>query len=330
MPHSAPHHLFVFGPGFTAQPLIRVALAAGWTVTATCRRPETAVMLKDMGAVPVQFDDVGTASFAGVSHCLQSIAPKNGTRDGAPHGEMDGDPVLALYHDMLSASTDLRWIGYLSSTNVYGDHGGNWVDEDTPTAPTLDRGRRRVVAEAQWLELGRTIQQNVGPDLSISVDIFRLAGIYGPGRSAIDSLKAGTARRVIKPGHVFSRIHVDDIAAVLWAAMTRAASAEDQMRDLGGHDQLCVQGRGLGGAIYNLADRLPAPPQDVISHAAALLGVDPPAAIDFADAEMSPMARSFYAESKRVRATRIHDRLGVGLAYPTYREGLKAIMDGYS
>ena len=186
----------------------------------------------------------------------------------------------------------LRWVGYLSTTGVYGDHGGAWVDESTPVNPSTERGKTRVRMERAW-------RSGLLP-----MHVFRLAGIYGPGRGPFKKVLAGTARRVIKPDQVFSRIHVDDAARVLKASMERPDP----------------------GAIYNVCDDLPAPPEEVIAHAAELLGVPVPPAIPFDEAEMSPMARSFYADSKRVSNRKIKAELGVKLEYPDYRSGLAALL----
>jgi nucleoside-diphosphate-sugar epimerase len=208
-----------------------------------------------------------------------------------------GDPVIRLHGDDLRAAARLRWIGYLSTIGVYGDHDGGWVDEDTPANPASDRSQRRLEAEDAWLRLGR---DGAGP-----VQVFRLSGIYGPGRSAIDNLREGTARRIIKPRQVFNRIHVEDIAAVLSAA---------------------ASGRGAH-TVYNVTDDEPAPPQDVIAFAADLLGLPVPEDVPFEAANLSPMAATFYAENKRVRNGRIKSELDVQLKYPSYREGLRAIAD---
>jgi nucleoside-diphosphate-sugar epimerase len=208
-----------------------------------------------------------------------------------------GDPVLRAFADDLASAPRLAWIGYLSTVGVYGDHGGAWVDETTPVSPVTERSAARVAAENAWLALGARSGK--------PVHIFRLAGIYGPGRNALEQLARGTARRIVKPGQVFNRIHVDDIAAVL------AASIE----------------RRNGGAIYNLADDEPAPPQDVVAYAAALTGIEPLPETPFEAARLSPMAASFYGECKRVRNRRVKEELGVRLRYPSYREGLKALFD---
>jgi nucleoside-diphosphate-sugar epimerase len=208
--------------------------------------------------------------------------------------DSDGDPVLRNVRDQIaSRAQSLVWVGYLSTTGVYGDHKGNWVDEDTPLNPSTKRGQLRVEAEAEWLSI-----------TNLPIHIFRLAGIYGPGRGPFSKVRNGTARRIIKEGQVFSRIHVEDIAQVLAASIKQPNPR----------------------AIYNLCDDDPAPPEDVIAHAAELLGLPVPPAVDFKDAEMTPMARSFYAESKKVRNERIKKELGVDLLYPTYRDGLLSLL----
>jgi nucleoside-diphosphate-sugar epimerase len=191
----------------------------------------------------------------------------------------------------------LRWIGYLSTIGVYGDHQGRWIDEDCPVAPLSRESRYRVLAEAQWLEFGQAV--------GAPAHLFRLPGIYGPGgRSQIDALRAGRARRIVKPGQVFNRIHVDDLAETVIASMRRPG----------------------GSAVFNVTDDEPAPANDVVTHAARLLGIDPPPEIAFEDAELPPFAVHFYAECKRVRNQRIKQELGVTLRYPTYREGLAAVL----
>ena len=209
----------------------------------------------------------------------------------------DGDPVLAEWRDTIAENAgNFRWIGYLSTTGVYGDHDGGWVDEETGLTPTTKRGKQRVQAEGEWWHLAK--------EHTLPLHIFRLAGIYGPGRGPFAKVRNGTARRIVKPNQVFSRTHVEDIAQVLAASIAAPRP----------------------GRIYNVCDDLAAPPEDVIAHAAELLGLPLPPAEDFATAEMTPMARSFYAESKRVRNDRIKSELGVRLLYPTYREGLAALL----
>ncbi len=209
-----------------------------------------------------------------------------------------GTRVLARYSAAIAAAPRLRWIGYLSTTGVYGDRAGGWVDETTEPAPASDRGRRRVAAEADWRRLA---------DRS-AVDVFRLAGIYGPGRSAFDDLRAGVARRIIRPGHAFGRIHRDDIVQAVWAAMREE--------------------RPSGVRVLNLTDDEPAESADVVAEAARLLGVAPPEPVSFerACAAMSPMARSFWAENRKVSSALTQQALGLRWRYPSYREGLRAIL----
>ena len=278
--------LFVFGLGFTGMQIAKLARARGWTVGGTCTQADKAEQLRAVGIEAVPFD--GTAAVAlemvaTASHVLCTIAP--GTA---------GDPVLRHCADLLGKA---RWLGYLSTTGVYGDHGGGWVDEATPTNPTQPRSIQRLAAERAW--------QALGVRTGAAVDIFRLPGIYGPGRSPIDQVKAGVAKRIDKPSQVFSRIHVADVAQAVAAAMVRDGP----------------------GAIYNLADDLPASSADVMAFACELLGATTPPLVPWAEAapSMSAMARSFYAENRRVRNERMKRELGVTLLYPTYREGLRAI-----
>lgn len=278
--------LFCFGYGFSARAL--AALLPDAAIVATARSAEAAGELKSLGVEAVLFD--GTAplpvgALDGISHVLASVPPDD-----------EGDPVVRHCGEQLRAAGSIRWVGYLSTTGVYGDHQGGWVDETTPLTPAGRRGERRVTAERQWLEL-------FADRPGVSVQLFRLAGIYGPGRSQFRAVREGTARRLVKPGQVFSRIHVDDIAQVLKASIERP-------RD---------------GAAYNLCDDEPAPPQDVVAFAAELLGIDPPPEVAFEDADLSPMARSFYGESKRISNTLIKEELGVRLRFPNYRDGLRAV-----
>jgi nucleoside-diphosphate-sugar epimerase len=277
--------LFIFGVGYCGLEVGRLARAAGWRVAGTVREAAKARQLAAEGIEAHLFDGtapLGAGAFGDSSHVLCTIAP--GPR---------GDPALATSARWLRAA---RWLGYLSTTGVYGDHAGGWVDESTPAQPGQPRSVERLAAERAW--------QSVGQDSGAAVDIFRLPGIYGPGRSAIDQVRAGTARRIDKPGQVFSRIHVADIADTVLAAMSRSA-----------------------GAIYNVADDLPAPSSEVIAYACELLELPPPPLVPWDEAAptMSAMARSFYAENRRVQNDRIKRELGVGLRYPTYREGLRAI-----
>jgi nucleoside-diphosphate-sugar epimerase len=279
--------LFSFGHGYSARALSARLLPKGWRVIGTTRDAAKAEALRAEGVEPVTWPGGDLAPLAEATHLLISAAPDEA-----------GDPVLRQAREaILAAAPRLRWAGYLSTTGVYGDHGGGWVDEGTPLAPSTRRGRLRVEAEAAW----RALAEETG----LPLHIFRLAGIYGPGRGPFAKVRAGTARRIVKPGQVFSRIHVEDIAQVLEASMARPDP----------------------GAVYNLCDDDPAPPQEVIAEAARLLRLPPPPEEDFESAELTPMARSFYAESKRVRNDRIKRELGVRLRYPGYREGLAALLE---
>ncbi len=282
-------HLLVFGPGYSASALISTTVDKKWQASATWRREEAAQAILAQGAQPLAFStEALTRSDTqnSVTHILVSIAP-----------QPNGDPVLNSFKDWIAACPNLRWIGYLSSTNVYGDHDGDWVDETTATNPSLERGKRRLTAEKNWLQFGA--------DAHIPVHIFRLAGIYGLERNALTNIRKGKARRVIKPGQVFGRIHRDDIASALWLAANS----------------------GLESTIFNLADDLPSPPQDVILEAARLLGASPPPEINIEDAALSPMGRSFYQENKRVKNQKAKDMLGWKLAYPDYLRALPKILE---
>lgn len=273
--------LLSLGHGYSATALAALLIPQGWRVIGTTRDPARAASLAATGVEPLLWPQASLApALAQASHILISMAP-----NGA------GDPVLARHAAELAAARP-RWVGYLSTTGVYGDHQGGWVDESTALTPSTERGRQRVRAEQQWAATG------------LPLHIFRLAGIYGPGRGPFAKVRAGTARRILKPGQVFSRIHVEDIAQTLAASIARPNP----------------------GAVYNLCDDDPAPPEAVIAHAAELLGLPLPPAEEYASAEMTPMARSFYAESKRVRNDRIKADLGVRLIHPDYRSGLAALL----
>ena len=280
--------LLSFGHGYSAQALTDVLLPSGWRVIGTTRSAEKCDGILQTGAVPMLWpgSDVSDA-LANADALLISAAP-----------DANSDPVLVrLATEIAACAPQFSWVGYLSTTGVYGDHGGAWVDEQTPLTPSTERGRARVAAEAAWQAI---------PGLPLH--IFRLAGIYGPGRGPFAKVRAGTARRIIKKDQIFSRIHVEDIAQVLAASLRHPNP----------------------GAVYNLCDNDPAPPQDVIGYAAQLLNLPQPPAEDFETAEMTPMARSFYAESKKVRNDRIKDELGITLKYPDYRSGLKAMLPAQS
>lgn len=278
--------LFCFGLGYTATFLAHRLAARGWSIAGTTRDPGKAAALAEQGWNMHLFrrgrplTDARLA-LQGVTHILHSIIP-----------DTDGDPVADHHLGDLRAVEGLVWLGWLGTTAVYGDRQGAWVDEDTVLIPSVDRAWRRSEAEQTWLASG------------LPVHLFRLAGIYGPGRNQLRDVLDGNARRIVKPGQVFSRIHVDDIATTLEASIARPRP----------------------GAIYNVCDDEPSPPQNVVAFAAALLGVEPPPALDYATAELSPMARTFYADNRRVRNTRIKEELDVRLAYPTFREGLAALL----
>jgi len=283
-----PVRLFVFGLGYSALAFVRSTQRQLAWIGGTVRDPDKAARLRSEGIDTIVFDgetaSVGVAgALAKASHCLVSIAPGEG-----------GDPVLAHHADDIMTAENLRWIGYLSTVGVYGDYGGAWVSERLTPHPRPGRSTRRLQAEAAWSALA----DNRGVPLAI----LRIAGIYGPGRNALKSLADGKARRIVKPGQVFNRIHVDDIAQAIAAALNKKADG-----------------------IFNLADDAPAPPQDIVSFAAELMGVPPPPAVSFEEADLSPMARSFYGDNKRVSNRRLRKDLGVALRYPTYREGLTAL-----
>jgi nucleoside-diphosphate-sugar epimerase len=283
--------LFCFGLGYSALVLAERLRRRGWVVAGTCRSEANRAALARDGIAAHLFDrdrplaDPATA-LAGTTHLLSSVPP-----DAA------GDPVIDRHGgDIGAIGRSLAWSGYLSTTGVYGDRAGGWVDETAPLRPTGERGHRRSAAETAWLDLWRRD--------GVPVHLFRLAAIYGPGRSALDQVRAGTARRIDKPGQVFSRIHVEDIASVLEASMARPNP----------------------GTAYNVCDDDPAPPQDVVAFACALLGVESPPLVPFAEAGLSEMARSFYDDNKRVANARIKEELGVRLRYPSYSAGLRALL----
>ena len=274
--------LLSLGHGYCAQALARRLTGEGWRILGTTRHPGRMASLAAEGTLPVLWPGTPLAPLiAQASHILTSIAPDDG-----------GDPLLAAEGAAIAAAPAV-WVGYLSTTGVYGDHGGAWVDEDTPLAPSTRRGIARVQAERAWQAL------------PLPLHIFRLAGIYGPGRGPFEKVLDGTARRIVKPGQVFSRIHVDDIAQALHASMRMP----------------------MPGGVWNLCDDDPAPPEDVIGYAARLLGLPEPPAEAWDTAEMTPMARSFYAESKRVRNDRMKRDLGIRLIHPDFRAGLAALLE---
>ena len=276
--------LVSFGHGYSAQALARRLVPKDWRIIGTTRNEDKLGTMMQAGIEPRLWPGANMLpALDAATHLLISAAPTS-----------DGDPVLnALQQEIAKRANQFEWVGYLSTTGVYGDHQGDWVDENAPLTPATGRGIARVAAESAWREIQ-----------GLNLHIFRLAGIYGPGRGPFAKVRNGTARRIIKPGQVFSRTHVEDIAQILEASINRPNP----------------------GAAYNVCDNDPAPPEDVIAYAAELLGLPIPPAEDFETAEMTPMARSFYAESKKVRNDRIKEELGVVLKYPDYRAGLKALL----
>ncbi|MGY6549608.1 MAG: SDR family oxidoreductase [Roseinatronobacter sp.] len=275
--------LLSLGHGYSAQALEPILRAQGWQIIGTTRSQERAAAMAVRGVRPL-FWPGDPLPLADVTHLLTSIAPRA------------GDPVLEAHSEAIAAARHLEWVGYLSTIGVYGDRQGGWVDEDSTPDAQSERARARIDAETAW--------QRVCDRAGVRLHVFRLAGIYGPGRGPFQKLREGRAQMVIKPGQVFSRIHQDDIGQALWLAMRSKR----------------------GSRVFNLCDDIPAPPQDVLRHAAALLGVEPPPEVPFETADMSPMARSFYADSKRVHNDRIKRELGLVLRYPDYQSGLAAIL----
>lgn len=291
MTTSMNKNLFCFGYGYCAEYLSKDLQKDGWSIAGTTRDSDKKPRMADQGIKPHLFNfdhPLGDVPhlMRDVTHLLISIAPDD-----------DGDVAFHMHGHDIARLESLEWVGYFSATSVYGDRGGDWVDETSELRPTSKRGSRRVVAERQWLSLLQ--------DHGVPVHIFRLAGIYGPGRSAIDAVRAGSARRIDKPGHAFSRIHIDDIVQVVEASMLNPDP----------------------GTVYNLADDNAAPSHEVIAYACHLLGVDPLPVIPFEEADMAPIARSFYMDNKRINNTRIKEDLGVSLKYPDYRSGLQACLD---
>lgn len=284
--------LICFGLGYTARFLARRLQKQGWEVLGTTRSEKSAGKLKADGFdvrlySGEQRSDELAAELTNATHVLLCIGP-----------DEDGDPVLAHYGEDLEQAKGIEWAGYLSTVGVYGDHEGAWVDEETPPRPVSKRSVWRARAERDWLDFGE--------QSGLPVHIFRLAGIYGPGTGPQEKARSGTARRINKPGQVFNRIHVDDIASVLETSIAQPNP----------------------GTIYNVCDDEPAPPQDVVAHVCELLGIEPPAEVSFEEADLTPIGKSFYGENKRVSNRRIKEELGVALKYPTYREGMKALVGG--
>ena len=282
--------LLAVGLGYSAREIASRLSQDEWRIIGTGRSDESLRAIDTQGYDAVQFDGekVSPALAQAISeatHLLVSASP-----DAA------GDPMLRHHAVDLANASQLTWIGYLSTIGVYGDHQGGWVDETTTPNPSSQRSILRLAAEEAW--------QSFASEHDIALQIFRLAGIYGPGRNQFEKLRAGRERRIHKPGQVFNRIHVADIATTVIAGIEKADAAS---------------------GVFNVTDDEPAPPQDVIAYAAELLELEPPPLVDWNEADMSPMARSFYSENKRVRNERIKQELGVTLTHSTYRDGLRAL-----
>lgn len=294
MPETTPPRLFCFGLGYSASHLAHRLLERGWQVAGTVRTKEKADQLREHGIEAHPFDrdhplEDPVAALAGTTHLLVSVPPD---------GQGAGDAALDHHAGEIAGLADrLRWAGYLSTTGVYGNRDGGWVDETSDLRPTSERSARRVKAETAW----RRLHDEAG----VPMHTFRLAGIYGPGRGPFRSIREGTAKRIDLPEQKFGRIHVADICEVIEASIARPDP----------------------GAIYNVSDDEPAAPADVTAFACQLLGVDPPALVPWSQAEMSAMALTFWQDNKRVDNTRVHEELGVQFRYPTYREGLRAVLE---
>jgi nucleoside-diphosphate-sugar epimerase len=280
-----PQNLLIFGLGYSGRAIAKAATQAGFVTTITSRTPPQQA---EPGSTIIPFAEAEFA-IAAATHIIATAAP-----------DEHGDPVLFHYATQITAAPNLKYIGYLSTTGVYGNQNGGWVDENTPPNPQSPRAQRRIAAEQGWSKFAQGRAK--------TIDIFRLAGIYGPGRSMFDDLRAGTGRRVVKPGHLFGRIHRDDIANGVLTAMQRPAHP--------------------GVAIFNFSDDEPAASADVVVEAAKLLNMPPPAPVPYAEAvaKMSPMALSFWSENRRVSSEKTKAALNLAWKYPTYREGLRAVL----
>lgn len=284
--------LFCFGYGYTCDYLgYALQDIGGWDVAGTTRDPEKKQRMRKLGMQSYLFDyEIPLTDplhvLQNTTHLLISTPP------GDP-----GDPTYMAHASDIAQIKSLEWIGYLSTTGVYGNRDGGAVTEMSEIRPSSKRGSRRARAEEQWLTFGEKT--------GLPVHIFRLAGIYGPGRSALDTIRAGVARRIYKEGHAFNRIHVEDIVQILMASLNNPNPQ----------------------SAYNVSDDEPAPSHDVIGYACELLNVPPPHIVNFEDIDLAPIARSFYNDNKRVINDKIKEEFGIQLKYPTYREGLKACLD---
>lgn len=292
LPSGRGKKILCFGFGYTAEALCETLNLADWRVIGTTTDPEKAEKLAEQGIEPILFDPhrplmTPYEILADVTHILISIPPQEG-----------GDIVYRFHDEDIAQMKNLEWIGYLSTTGIYGNRDGDWVSEESVPAPSSRRGSLRAMAEKQWMSLSAS--------RDLPLHIFRLSGIYGPGRSALDNVRTGVFRRIDKPGHAFNRIHIDDIVQVLVASIN--APKDNQV-------------------IYNLADDHPAPSHEVIAYACTLLGVDVPPLIPFEQADLAPMVRSFYKDNKRIKNDRIKNDLGITLFHADYKSGLSACFE---
>ena len=278
-------HLLILGAGFSGKAIGQAFKAAGFSVSGTTRSAEKAEGLRALGIAPILYDGgpVPEALAADMAHATHVVQSIAPGKDGDPLFRAGMPPISALM-------PNLAWAGYLSTVGVYGDHKGGWVDEETVLNPVSARSIERVEAENHWLDLGRAS--------GLPVAVLRLAGIYGPGRNALRNMAEGTARRLVKKDQVFNRIRVEDIG--------RAA--------------LFLAQKPLGG-VWNITDDVPGPPQDVVAEAARLMGLPVPPDVPFETAELSPMARSFYGENKRVSNAKLR-AAGFEFRFPDYRQSL--------
>ena len=292
MDTSSTKKLFCFGLGFTGSALVGEVRARGWAASGTCRENARQDVWTGAGLQLYCFDGKEASeavenAVREASHVLVTIPPQKDA----------GDVVLKHFKKILTDNSRLRWLGYLSTTGVYGNRDGDWVDETSELKPGFDHQHRRVEAEGQWRDLYRKYQ--------VPVHIFRLAGIYGPGRNLLQRVRQGSARRIDQPGLVFNRVHVEDVVQVLIASMNRPHP----------------------GAIYNVSDDVPSSPADAVAFACELLHIEAPSLIALEDAELSDMARGFYLTNKKVRNHKSKEELGVQLRYPDYKAGLRALLD---
>ncbi|MFC7396434.1 SDR family oxidoreductase [Chelatococcus sp. GCM10030263] len=292
--------LFVFGIGYSASAFITRYGERFRAIAGTVRAPGKAAELQAQGIDAQVFDGSGTAPDENRSAIATALAEADAVLVSVPPGA-DGCPAYTAFGASLAEAPRLRWIGYLSTVGVYGDHDGDWVDENTPPSTRNARSLLRLAAEKGWSRLASETGKRL--------DILRLPGIYGPGRNALVEVAAGRARRIARPGQVFNRIHVEDIAATLAVLTARAEHSP------------------AGGGVYNVCDDEPAPQSDVIAYAARLLGLPPPPEVSLEEAGLSPMGLSFWTENKRICNARLKADLGLELAYPSYREGLEGLLN---